>query len=76
MYAKLLSLLNIVTMEQIRLLTSVTSFMTEFVSNTLLKEFCLLEYNSVYSTESQQTFYRNISPPFLGLQCKPRKKPA
>jgi hypothetical protein len=30
----------------------------------------------VYFGEDQQTFRRDVSPPFLGLKSKPSKKPA
>jgi hypothetical protein len=33
---------------------------------TLLEQLCLLGHNALGSAESQQTFRRNISPPFLG----------
>jgi hypothetical protein len=39
------------------------------------KEYHLLGHNAVLSVESQPTFRRKISPPFLGSN-KPRKAPA
>jgi hypothetical protein len=39
-------------------------------------ESCLLGYKPVYSVESEQTFRRNILPPFSDWKGKPIKKPA
>jgi hypothetical protein len=39
------------------------------------EEFCLLECRAMWSCESQQTFRKIISPPFLRSKNKPMKNP-
>lgn len=41
-----------------------------------LEEFCLVWWNAVYSSESQPTFQKNISPPCSGSESKAQRKPA
>jgi hypothetical protein len=42
---------------------------------TYLEQFCLLEYNAVFSVESHPTVRRNMSSPSSGLKSKASKKP-
>jgi hypothetical protein len=46
------------------------------VLTALSVQFRLMGYDPVWSTESEPTFQRNISPLSSGLKSKPRKKPA
>jgi hypothetical protein len=46
------------------------------IQSFILEAFHLQGYNTIYSVESQLTFWRNMSPLLSGLKSKPSKKPA